>query len=451
MAKTIAHAYEPRGGCRQAFTSRHPEVLLSGPAGTGKSRVLLERLLLMALKYPGMRGLIVRKTLASLGSTALVTWREHVAKEAIDAGLMKYYGGSAEEPPQYRFPNGSKIMVGGMDKPSRIMSSEYDVAYVQEAIELNLTDWEAISTRLRNGKIPYQMILADTNPDVPTHWLKVRADLGITQMIESRHEDNPTLINRDGTKTKRGEAYIQKLDNLTGVRKQRLRGGLWVAAEGMIYEEYDPAIHVIDRFPIPHSWIRYWSIDFGYTNPFCWQEWAIDDDGVAYLVSEIYMTKRTNDQHALSILNHVAPLDPTDSAGKRRIWRSPKPRAIICDHDAEGRAVLERELGMSTLPAHKVVTEGIQSVQVRLRPTGSGKRGMYLLRDSLIERDPELLDAKKPTCTAEELPAYIWDIGAGKATKETPWKNDDHGCDALRYFSVELTRGRPKLRVMSSR
>lgn len=449
MTTVLTHDYSPRGGCAKAFTSRAPELLLSGPAGTGKSRALLERLLVMALKYPGMRGLIVRKTLVSLGSTALVTWRQNVATQAIEAGLMRYYGGSAEEAPQYRFTNGSRIMIGGMDKPSRIMSSEYDVVYVQEAIELDAADWEAITTRLRNGVIPYQMVMADTNPDVPTHWLKNRCDLGTTTLIESRHEDNPTLMDADGTLTPFGKSYISKLDNLTGVRKQRLRGGLWVAAEGMIYEDYDPAVHLVNRFRVPKDWTRYWAIDFGFTNPFCWQDWVVDPDGVAYLTAEIYLTRQTNDQHAAMILKHVT--DGRDK-GRKGEWLEMKPQAIICDHDAEGRAVLARELGMSTVPAHKAVTEGIQAVQLRLRPKGNGKRGIYLMRDSRIHpADPELLDAKKPTCTAEEIPGYIWDQGAGKAPKEQPVKVDDHGCDALRYFVAGLSQGRPRVRVMSSR
>lgn len=448
--KPLAHTYAPRGGCRTAFTARDSEILLSGPAGTGKSRALLERLLIMALKYPNMRGLIVRKTLASLGSTALVTWREHVAAEAIAAGLMKYYGGSAEEPPQYRFTNGSKIMVGGMDKPTRIMSSEYDVVYVQEAIELTETDWESITTRLRNGKIPYQQIIADTNPDVPTHWLKVRCNQGKTRMIESRHEDNPMLMSAGGALTERGKEYIGKLDNLSGARKKRLREGKWVASEGQIYEEWDSAVHLIDRFWIPKDWTRYWSVDFGFVNPFVWQNWAIDPDGVAYLTAEIYQSKRTVDQHAKAILRHVT--DNRIQGDRKGQWLEAKPRAIICDHDAEGRAVLERELGLSTMPAYKVVQEGIQAVQVALRERPDGKRGFYIFRDARIHpADIELLDAKKPTCTAEEIPGYIWDEGAGKTPKETPVKEDDHGCDAKRYFIVEQGRGRPRVRVMSSR
>jgi phage terminase large subunit len=444
--KQLAHSYNPRGGCREAFIARDPEILLSGPAGTGKSRALLERLLVMALKYPNMRGLIVRKTLASLGSTALVTWREHVAVEAIESGLMKYYGGSAEEPPQYRFTNGSKIMIGGMDKPTRIMSSEYDVAYVQEAIELSTTDWENITTRLRNGKVPYQILMADTNPDIPTHWLKVRCNLGNTKLIESRHTDNPTLYTTDGTLTERGTAYISKLDNLSGARKLRLKDGLWVASEGQIYEEWNPAVHLVNRCRVPKEWPRYRSIDFGYVNPFVWQNWAIDPDGSAYLVTEIYHTKKTVDEHAAMILKHVT--DGRD-VGRKGEWLEPKPRAIICDHDAESRARLSKCLGMSTIPANKAVTDGIQAVQLALRPRGNGKRGIYIMRDTLIHpRDPDLLDDKKPTCTAEELPGYVWDVGAGKKPKETPLKEDDHGCDGLRYFEMGRTAGRPRVRQL---
>ena len=49
------------------------------------------------------------------------------------------------------YGTGSTITVGGMDKATRIMSSEYDACYVQGAIELIEDDWEAITTRLRTA------------------------------------------------------------------------------------------------------------------------------------------------------------------------------------------------------------------------------------------------------------------------------------------------------------
>lgn len=430
MTPPITHKFVPRGACRKAFEFRGDELLLSGPAGTGKSRALLERLHLLALLNPGMRGIIVRKTLASLGSTALVTWNRFVIPEAKLVGEVEWYGGSTQEAPGFRYRNGSVINVGGMDKPTKIMSSEYDLAYVQEAIELTEADWDAINSRLRNGIISFQQIMADTNPDTPTHWLKARCDRGVCCMLESRHEDNPVLYDDTGNLTEAGRAYIARLDNLTGPRHQRLRRGLWVAAEGQIFDEWDPAIHLIDRFDIPDSWARYWSVDFGFVHPMVIQWWAVDPDGRLYLYREIYHTRRTVDVHARNALAQVV-----DSRGR---WIEPKPTAIICDHDAENRAVLKRELGMTTTAARKTVSDGIQATQRRLRKAGDGKPRLFILRDSLVELDPELVDAKKPTCTAEEIPGYIWDVGAGKAPKEQPLKIDDDGSDAMRYVVAEL-------------
>lgn len=424
------HTYMPRGSCRQIRACRDPEILVSGPAGTGKSRACLEKLHTMALANAGMRGLICRKTATSLSSTALVTWRRFVIHESLLNGDVKFYGGSAQEPPQYQYKNGSVIAIGGLDKIDKIMSSEYDIVYVQEATELTENDWEAITTRLRNWRVSFQQLLADCNPSYPTHWLKQRCDDGKTTMFESRHEDNPILFNRDGEITERGRDYISKLDRLSGVRYARLRLGKWVAAEGVIYEEFNEELHVIseinapgeakDHAGVPIEWPRYWSIDFGFVNPFVLQCWARDPEGRLYMYREIYRTHTTVDVHCKTILNIVRP------EGK---WIEPRPFTIICDHDAEGRAVLERELEMSTEPAHKSVLEGIDATQVRFKVAEDGRPRIFLLRNAVVHRDQELLESGKPTSTLEELPGYVW----SDKKKEQPVKEDDHGCDALRY------------------
>jgi hypothetical protein len=390
----------------------------------------MEKLHLAALLTPGMRGLIVRKTLTSLGSTTLVTWRNHVATEALANGTVHFYGGSPQEAAAYRYSNGSVVVVGGMDRATRIMSSEYDIAVVDEATELSEEDWESITTRLRHGRMSFQQLIGCTNPDRPTHWLKARADRGQAVMLNSRHEENPAYFHEDGTMTERGKAYMAKLDALTGPRYLRLRKGQWTAAEGIIYDGYEPSLHLVDQFDIPASWPRFWVIDWGFTNPTVVQHWAQDPDGRLYLYRELYYTRRTVDQHAAQILDHVTGLD-----GR---WLEPKPQAVICDHDAGDRAVWERETDLLTTAAHKAVSTGIQAVQRRLRPAGDGKPRLFLMRDALIERDPELTDAKKPLCTADEFPAYVWDTGSGKAPKEQPLKVNDHGVDCVRYLVAHV-------------
>lgn len=434
MTATLEHVYEPWGGCLEAFNARDPEVLISGPAGTGKSRACLEKVHTMALRNPGFRGLLVRKTAVSLTNTGLVTWNSFVIPETVEAGAVEWYGGSSSEPAQYRYSNGSAVMVGGMDRATRILSSEYDVVYVQEATELTETDWETITTRLRGDSVSFTQLIADCNPERPTHWLKKRCDRGDTLYIQSRHEDNPTLFNRAGEITTRGASYLERLDKLTGTRLAVYRHGQWVAAEGGIYPEYETAIHLVDRRDIPAEWNRYWAIDFGFVNPFVCQMWAEQPDGELVLYREYYGTRRTVTEWGQLIADDI-----TDDAGE---WVEPRPVAIISDHDAEGREAFYRVIGQQTVPAIKRVSDGIQAVQQRLKD-----RRLLFMRDALAHPpDQALLDAAKPTCTVEEFGGYIWADGK---TKEQPVKEDDHGMDAARYMVAQRDLGsRPGIRLL---
>lgn len=432
----LTHEYTPYGAARELFAigPDATEVLLAGPAGTGKSLAALQFVHASALMNPGMRGLIVRKTLTSLGSTGLVTWREKVVPEATAVGLVRFYGGSPARAAAYLYKNGSEILVGGMDRAEKIMSADLDLIFVQECTELTINDYEALTTRLRHGAISTQRVVSDANPAHPEHWLKRRCDTGRARMLHSRHEDNPTLFDQEtGELTPHGRSYIAKLDALTGVRYQRLRLGNWVASEGVVYDGWSEGVHLIDRFDIPDSWTRWITVDFGYVHPFVAQWWAEDPDGRLYLYREIYHTKRLVEDHAKTMLAAVRDADGN--------WLEPRPRAVICDHDAEGRATLQRHLGMPTKPAKKQVLEGIQAVQSRLKPAGDGRPRLFILRDSVIEKDAELDAARLPTCTQEEIPGYVWDTGGGKKLKEAPVKEQDDGCDAMRYIVADRDLG----------
>ncbi len=418
--QTEARPYRPHGASAALLsnaTGRANEIVLSGPAGTGKTRACLEKICACASRFSDMRALIVRKTRASLTESALVTLEDHVLPSASPALL----GAGRASRRAYTFPNGASIVVGGMDRATRIMSTEYDLIYVQEAIELLEPEWEALTTRLRNAKMPWQQLIADTNPDRPSHWLKKRAEAGKTLMLESRHEDNPTLWDAAvGDWTERGRDYIAKLDALTGPRRLRLRYGRWVQAEGVVYDGWDAKVHVIDRpEKIPLEWDRYWAIDFGYTNPFVCQWWARDPDGRLFLYREIYRTQRLVEDHARQMLEL--------SKGE------PRPKAVICDHDAEDRATLKKHLGLETVAATKEVSPGIQAVASRLRPAGDGKPRLFVYRDSLVERDAALVEAKRPLGIVEEFDAYIWQEGPS-GPKEEPVKENDHAMDCCRYL-----------------
>lgn len=425
LARPGQRPYTPYGAAETLLYDRSPEVILEGPADTGKSRACLEKLHICASKYPGSRFLIVRKTRKSLTDSALVTFEERVLPE--DSPLKR--GPKRDQRHSYRYHNGSEIVLGGLsdsEDVGKVFSMEYDIVYVQEAREILESEWEALRSRCRWGSMPYWQMIGDTNPDSPRHWIKLRGNRGHLTLLPSRHADNPTFTPQ----------RLAILEGLTGVRRERLLLGHWVQAEGGIYEGWDSSIHVVDRTVIPADWSRYLAIDFGYTNPFVCQWWACDPDGRLVRYRELYRTQTLVEDLAHEIRRH--------SEGERI-------KAIVCDHDAEDRATLERHLStcqcvewlpihVGTTAAKKDVSPGIQAVAQRLRPLADSRSRLSLVRDALVSRDPLLDERKQPCCTEEEVEGYVWDTQQPKLNpdgtyrKEEPLKVNDHGMDAMRYM-----------------
>jgi len=427
LARPGQRPYTPYGAAETLLYCRDNELILEGPADTGKSRACLEKLHICMSKYPRSRALMVRKTRASLTDSAMVTYEERVLPEA---SPIKH-GPDRSHRHSYKYSNGSEIVLGGLSNTediNKVMSMEYDVIYVQEAREILETEWEQLRARCRWGAMPYWQIIGDTNPDHPRHWIKLRGNRGQLTLLPSRHQDNPTFT----------AARLAILDGLTGVRRARLRDGLWVAAEGIIYEGWDANVHLVDWQPIPADWPRYLAIDFGFTNPFVCQWWAVDPDGRLVRYREIYRTQAMVEDLAHEIRRHTA---------------GDRIKAIVADHDAEGRATLERHLtcqcevvrglpalASGTTAAKKDVSPGIQAVAQRLKPAGDHRPRVSLMRDALTARDPLLDERKLPCSTEEEVEGYIWDMQAPKLNpdgtyrKEEPLKVNDHGMDAMRYM-----------------
>ena len=427
--EVVIPAPELRGAVTELFSHPDLEIGIDGPAGTGKTFGTLFLIHILLLSYPGAKWLVARKHNTDLAGSAMATYRESVMDPRED---VRYFGGNKVEPAAYRYPNGSKLIVNGLDKPGKVRSMDFDGIYINEATECTLDDVEFCHMRLaRRAKsaLPerYQKLLMDFNPDAPGHFLNQRMNEGLTRRILSRHEDNPFLWDSATNDwTEAGRRYIDNLNQLTGVRLARYRYGLWAAAEGTVYEgSWDRKHNVIERHKIPDEWPRYLCIDFGYTHPFVCKWYAVDPDGRLICYREIYMTKRLVEDHARDIKKYSRWGQPGGD---------PLPREIICDHDAEDRATLERHLGLRTTKAHKSVSDGIQAVASRLRMIGDGKPRLQFFSDALVERDPELAAAKKPCCTIDEFDVYIWDTSNGAKVGDVPKKENDHGMDETRYM-----------------
>lgn len=415
--------YNPSKNLARLFVCHDDSVLVEGPMGTGKSRAVLELCHLRQLKYAGSRGLMVRRTRASMTETCMFTFQKFVlhASDNVNWSVTDQ---------KYTYPNGSEIVVCGLDNIVKLMSGEYDWIYVQEATEIELVHWEMLTTRLRAGIMPYQQMIADCNPGDPRHWLHVSCLQGKITSFPTTHHDNPVLWDITNKKwTEKGEKYIARLDALTGASLARNRHGLWVAAEGIVYEEWDRTLNLVDAFSPPEDWLHYWVVDFGYRDPFVWQHWRVDGDGRMYLQEEIYMTGRIVQDHCWTIKQRWL-----DEGGRPKY----EPMAIICDHDAEGRAVIEKELMRLTVAAYKNIEEGIQAVKRRMKPFGDGKPRLFYMRDAIVEVDGSLVEFAKPFCSEQEVTSYIWKAKPTRIGVEEPEDKNNHGMDSMRYLVAYL-------------
>jgi phage terminase large subunit len=258
-------------------------------------------------------------------------------------------------------------------------------------------------------------------------------------MLTSYHKDNPYYwSNKLNDWTAQGREYIQEtLEALSGVRRLRLLLGLWAAAEGIIYEGWNPGLHHVRADSLPEVVRRHarrlWVVDFGYDpDPFVWQEWAIDGFSVPWLVREIYCTKRLIKDIARDILSLTVD--------------SPRPEAIIADHDSNARATLESELQMGTVPAYKKWDDGHQAVCALLKPRPDGTAGLKIIQGCTYKPDERIRRAGRPNTTAKEFESYIWHPPKkGVTTKKgVPLDKDNHGMDALRYMAAYLAGFRSK-------
>lgn len=405
------------------WRDKSPALLLTGSAGGGKSNLAAEKLHGFMLAYPGACGLALRKAREWCKGSVRVMLETAIG----DDPRVYVYDDHID------YENGSVIYFGGLkDKDQREAlrskrgkKGDPDIAWMEEANAFTRQDFDEVNGRLRGDAAGWTQLILTTNPDTPTHWIyKDLMEGGEASVYFSNAHDNP----------RNTKAYFDRLDRMVGTMRDRLRDGKWIQAEGAIYDEWDPAIHMIDADQCPPFVRRFRVVDFGYTNPFVCQWWGMDSDGRLYRYRELYVTKRLVESLTPEII---------------RLTGNEQIEFTLADHDAEDRATMSKH-GISTSAAMKDVSPGIQAVKARLKVQPDGKPRLYLVRGALVSIDPLLKEENKPTCTEDEIPGYSWQKYAdGKPDKEQPVKVNDHGCDDMRYIVVRLD-GRAKMNTKAT-
>ena len=438
--------------------------LLYGGFGGGKTRTGNEKGYLLGMKYPGNRGLIVRAKSSDVkGSTIEQSLLEevipdtHIPEDPSEGHnqtkrIIRHRTGVTTE---FGEPVKSEIHYHGLDStgsnsndglPRKISGMEFGWIFVDEATELNESDWVQLIGRLRytgktiGGKkytVPFRQIFGATNPAGPNHWLHQKFfsdEAKESDDIDTFHlkaEDNPGV----------DDAYVSDMkSNYSGVYYERYVLGNWVGTSDAIYDDFDRREHVVDlkglreindgwkmseldgiQKPVPPAnWRVYRSIDFGFPSPMVVQWWARSPEKMWVMFREFYQSETLVEDAAEMIKKFSQDLEIEQT------YADPA--------QASDRETLQRN-GVSSGKAKKDVWNGIQEVKAAITDDR-----MYFYDDSLVHiSDGDLEAGNKPVRTVDEIPGYEWK----NSDDDKPRKKDDHGMDSMRYavYSVEGSGG----------
>ncbi|MEU6441359.1 PBSX family phage terminase large subunit [Streptomyces sp. NPDC047046] len=281
-------------------------------------------------------------------------------------------------------------------------------AYVDELTTLPRSFYDQLNARC---SVEGSKIYATTNPDNPNHWARKEYLLRPRETrLRSWHfvmDDNPGLS--DAYKARTKASY-------RGLFYKRNVLGLWVMAEGAVYEAYDEARHVVDELP---EMRRYWlGMDYGTVNATSVILLGLGVDDRLYACAEWRHDSRqaqrqmTDAQYSAAIRAWLADYRPPGAPASAR---GVTPEWSFVDPSAASFITQAYEDGFPNLAkAQNDVAGGIRDVASLL--------AAGLLR---IHR----------SCTGllGELPGYVWDEKAAEKGEDKPVKVADHSVDALRY------------------
>ena len=239
------------------------------------------------------------------------------------------------------------------------------------------------------------------NPESPQHWFYTewikRAEERNALHLHFEMSDNP------GLSQKTLERYQAMF---AGVFYDRYIRGLWVVAEGLVYQIFDPAKHVTNELPDRGRY--YISVDYGTLNPFSAGLWCLKD-GVATRIREFYYSGRAGRQ--LTDSEYYEKLE--ELAGGLPIER------IVLDPSAA--SMITEIIRRDKYPVIKAVNDVIPGISytAALLQAGRIKIGS-LCKDAI-----------------REFGLYRWDEDS---PTDKVIKEDDHAMDDIRYFCYTILR-----------
>lgn len=267
-------------------------------------------------------------------------------------------------------------------------------AYVNEA---SLATHEVFQEIVQRCSAKSARIICDTNPDIPTHWLK-------TDYIDNHDPkarikafnftiDDNTFLSKD---------YVEALKAATprGMFYDRSILGQWVTGDGIVYQDFNKGTMVIPKNRVPDGLDYYVGVDWGYEHPNPIILLGDDKDGNTYVLED-YTQKHKFINYWVKVAQNLQT-----RFGRNLIFYADSARP---DNVNEFQSN-----GLNCINANKNVLPGIECVARKMR------EGKFYVVDTASSG---LLD---------EIYQYAWDESTGLPLKENDVRHNDR-LDAIRY------------------
>lgn len=264
-------------------------------------------------------------------------------------------------------------------------------AYIDEG---SLADQSVFQEILQRCSVDGSRIIVTTNPGSPIHYLK-------TDYIDK--SDNPEARIKafnftidDNTFLPSEYVKALKAQTPSGMFTDRAIYGLWVSADGLVYQDFDEDRMVIPASQIPNDLHVYCGVDWGFEHKGVITVWGDDEDGNIYLLEE-----HTSQYKYIDYWVRVAKDIQKRYSYNINFWvDSARP-----DNVSE----FQRN-DINAINADKARMAGVERVAEFM------KLGKFFVVDSAIDQ------------FTSEIYQYVWDEHSGEPKKE----NDDV-MDSMRY------------------
>lgn len=295
-------------------------------------------------------------------------------------------------------------LFGGKDEGSAALIQGMTLAGVMFD-EVALMPRSFVEQALARCSVEGSKFWFNCNPDTPEHWF-------YREWIQKHKEKNALYLHftmKDNNSL--SEKVKKRYENMySGVFYDRFIRGLWVVAEGLVYDFFQSKKETIIKTVDMNDYNEFYvSIDYGTINPCSMGLWGVNSEGAAriresYFDSRKEGRQRTDEEHYQALVELVEDL--------------PITRVIVDPSAASFIECIRRHGDFRVKPAINSVIDGI-------RITSS------LLNADMIHIDPSCKDCIR------EFGLYRWDE---KKTSDTVLKENDHAMDEVRYFCNTVLR-----------